>query len=647
MSQTESRKPSRRTPPPAPALLHAAEMEQAMLGAMLCSSSAAEYGLGHLSPPDFEYVPHQLIFSAMQALAGRGETVEAFLVLDELKRHPHGSYPSQAEAVGGLRYLDQLTEQFDRATPPELYAARILDESGRRHARERVRALDAALEDREQRLAAIVDQGCRTLAAILDMQQAREKRIFSAPELLAELLPEPLYTVPGLLTEGLFLLIGKAKMGKSWLAYQIGISIAAGGRVLGTIPVERGRVLYLALEDTKRRLKKRLLKLLGDGEQPDLLDIAITWRRSDDGGIAELDAYCRQHPDTRLIIIDVLSRFRPYRERSSGNGAYLDDYADLGAIQEIAHRHGLTVLVIHHTNKGKEHADVTDSFSGSRGVSGAADGWWVLKRERGRPYAILEVDGRDIEEPREFAVEWDPHTAWTLKGDASEYIHTQEEREVIDLLLPENGSVTRKTLSLRLGLSLDTAGKRLLRMEDRGILVSEDGAYRLAAAFLADHARTTSENNGSLSSLSSCPLSSLSSPARLPYADEPETEAETAAEWGTRDSKDRRTQGQGGQDPPVFANRTHLNGASQNSTGAPGPEPSPDATLRWAVRSLALARGFPPLDFGEGRQVPGGEASWARFCASVSPEWLDLARERLLSLSAAPAPDAPEVPPDG
>jgi len=80
---------------------------------------------------------------------------------------------------------------------------------------------------------------------------------FTATELLDMELPEPKFAVPGILAQGLGILGGKPKTGKSWKVLDLGLAVAYGGRALGSIKVEQGDVLYLALEDTARRLQDR------------------------------------------------------------------------------------------------------------------------------------------------------------------------------------------------------------------------------------------------------------------------------------------------------------------------------------------------------------------------------------------------------
>ena len=69
---------------------------------------------------------------------------------------------------------------------------------------------------------------------------------FTAADLMKEDLPPVRWAVPGILPEGLSLLAGKPKLGKSWLALGLAVAKASGGVALGKIPVEQGEVLYLA-----------------------------------------------------------------------------------------------------------------------------------------------------------------------------------------------------------------------------------------------------------------------------------------------------------------------------------------------------------------------------------------------------------------
>lgn len=108
-------------------------------------------------------------------------------------------------------------------------------------------------------------------------------KTFTAAELMAEELPEARWIVPDVLPEGVTFLAGKPKLGKSWMVLGIGLAVATGGVALGAKPVRRGEILCLALEDTRRRLQKRLGLLLTDGGAPEGLHFNLHWPRADEG----------------------------------------------------------------------------------------------------------------------------------------------------------------------------------------------------------------------------------------------------------------------------------------------------------------------------------------------------------------------------
>jgi RecA-family ATPase len=243
-------------------------------------------------------------------------------------------------------------------------------------------------------------------------------KTFTVVELMAEELPEVKWVVPGILPEGVTLLAGKPKLGKSWLALGLAIAVATGGAALGNKQVEAGDVLYMALEDNRRRLRKRFGKLLS-GDGPHRLYIAIECPRMDKGGAKALEEWLEEHPDARLVVVDILKRVRPRAPAS--RSVYEADYEALEAMQRLAGEYGVSILVVHHLRK-LDADDPLDEVSGSTGLSGGADGVLVLKRDRGRADAFLHVTGREIEEEAELALRWDSGLAsWTLMGDAEEY----------------------------------------------------------------------------------------------------------------------------------------------------------------------------------------------------------------------------------
>lgn len=227
------------------------------------------------------------------------------------------------------------------------------------------------------------------------------QRVITASALMRMELPEPRFIVPGIIGEGLTILAARPKIGKSWFMLAIAIAVALGGIALGSINVERGPVLYLALEDNRRRLRGRLEKLLRGGPVPDNLHMATDWPRLDQGGDGTLRNWVADHRP-RLGVVDTFARIRPRGRRED---KYAADYADASRLKEIADQFTCPVVLVHHQRK-LDAEDPLDTVSGTLGLVGAADGILVMTRQRGRADAVLHVTGRDVEE-QELALGWD------------------------------------------------------------------------------------------------------------------------------------------------------------------------------------------------------------------------------------------------
>lgn len=236
---------------------------------------------------------------------------------------------------------------------------------------------------------------------------------FTGPELQAANFPPPRWAVPGLIPEGLTILAGSPKLGKSWLALAICLDVAGGTPVLGGIRAEVGSTIYFGLEDTPRRLQGRLYSLTKDAA-PEALT-AVTVLPSMPKAIELLDEHMAEHPDVRLIVVDVLGKVRPMS--APGRPQYEADYEVIGAFKAFADRHGVAVILVTHTRKmGDE--DVFATVTGSTGLTGAADTTLVLRRPRGETDAVLSVTGRDVFE-MDYALRFDQGTGrWNLVGQS-------------------------------------------------------------------------------------------------------------------------------------------------------------------------------------------------------------------------------------
>lgn len=299
----------------------------------------------------------------------------------------------------------------------------------------------------------------------------------TAADLMRRDFPEPRWAVPGVLPEGAVLLGGASKIGKSWLVLGLAVAVAAGGRALGQIPVEPGAVLYLALEDGPRRLQERLLALLDGEAAPDRLHLATKWPPLHEGGAAALDAWLGEHPDARLVIVDVLQRLRP--PTTPTGSIYAADYGLMAAFKAVADEHKVTLLAVHHTRKlGAD--DPLDTLSGTNGLAAAVDTILVFSREVRQADGALYLRGRDVAEA-DHALRFDgPTGRWNLTGDAAKLKLTAGRAEVITLLERTGRPLAPKEIAEALGGSRGNVRVLLKRMSDRGqVQAGGDGTYHL------------------------------------------------------------------------------------------------------------------------------------------------------------------------
>ena len=236
------------------------------------------------------------------------------------------------------------------------------------------------------------------------------------------------FVVDTLLSQGLHILAGSPKVGKSWLALWLAVTVAKGEAVWG-MGVNQGTTLYLCLEDSTLRIQNRLFEITEDA--PASVHFTTNSDTLGKGLEEQLRAFLSEHPDTVLVIIDTLQMIRG----TGYDNTYANDYRDLSALKRIADAHGIAILLIHHLRKELAD-DVFSRISGTTAISGATDSNFVLRKSKRRENtATLYCTGRDIPY-RELALEFDGEDhGWKLLSDDCE--QTEQPSERILFLLSE------------------------------------------------------------------------------------------------------------------------------------------------------------------------------------------------------------------
>ena len=219
---------------------------------------------------------------------------------------------------------------------------------------------------------------------------------------------EPL--IDGLLYRGAYLLAGSPKVGKSFLMAQLAYQVSTGLPLWG-YKVRKTGVLYFALEDNYARLQRRLFRMFG-AEAAENLYFATHCKTANSGLEDQIRSFMREHPNTGLIIIDTLKRVR---EVGGADFSYSSDYDIVARLKTVADSYKVTMVIVHHTRK-LEADDKFDMIAGTNGLLGAADGAFLLTKEkRTGNAACLDVSGRDQPDQRLHLFRNEETLAWELE----------------------------------------------------------------------------------------------------------------------------------------------------------------------------------------------------------------------------------------
>ena len=218
------------------------------------------------------------------------------------------------------------------------------------------------------------------------------------------------FVVDTLISQGLHILAGSPKVGKSWLALWLAVTVAKGEEVW-KMSVKQGTTLYLCLEDSQLRIQNRLFEITDDA--PANVHFCTECSTLGRGLEEQLENFVSEYPDTVLVIIDTLQMVRG----SNYDCTYANDYRDLSVLKKIADKHQIAILLIHHLRKEKAD-DVFNRISGTTAISGAVDASFTLVEEqRGSGRARLSCIGRDIEY-RELELCRNADNVWEVTADS-------------------------------------------------------------------------------------------------------------------------------------------------------------------------------------------------------------------------------------
>jgi len=291
-------------------------------------------------------------------------------------------------------------------------------------------------------------------------------KVVDAATILNTEYPPLAWIIPDYLPPGLTFLIGKPKVGKSWLALQLALSISTGGKVFDR-DVQRGRVLYLALEDNERRLQDRMKKQnwISSPQNVDFM-LSDTFREQitalNTGGGKRLLRYIDKQK-YRLVIVDTFSRAIQGDQLDPGEMTEA-----VGHLQQYALAKNIALIIIDHMPKNTgEINDPIGHIYGSVAKAGVTDTAWGLYKEQGKAGAKLGISGRDVDE---FLLKLSFEKRgfyWHCEGNATEVAMTEQRKAILDIL-EEIGPAEAKAIADATGQPLNHIYRKLNDMANDG-----------------------------------------------------------------------------------------------------------------------------------------------------------------------------------
>ena len=221
-------------------------------------------------------------------------------------------------------------------------------------------------------------------------------QLIDAETLYYKPLEHPKMLIDGVLSDGLAIMAGDSKIGKSWMVLWMCLQISKGEPVWG-IPTRKSDVVYLALEDREWRVQQRMQDLTDT--PPENLHFGFSCGQLGAELESQIEDVLKDYPSTGLLFIDTLQMVRD--NVSAKVNAYAQDYKDLSSLKKIADNHGICIFVVHHTRKERDGGNIFNDMTGSTGIMGVADTGMILRKEdRFGDNATLCITGRDVEEKK-------------------------------------------------------------------------------------------------------------------------------------------------------------------------------------------------------------------------------------------------------
>jgi hypothetical protein len=411
--------------------------ERATLGSCLLDRDAIIAIASWLTPDMFYLEKHAWIYEAILYCYRQRVPPDISTVSNELRRH------DRLNSLGGTLYLGDISAEVPVATHVEYYARIVQRTYTMRRLIETGGQISCLGYDERAELDQVFEQA---QAALEQIDRRREApRGIPAPDLVKKPVLPVRWIIPKLISEGFGYIAAKPGTGKTWMLLQWAVALASGGRVFGSIQVEKRTVLFLALEDSEASLQERIKMVCKtDGHVPENLILYTEddgWKALDDGGLLQLENAILEH-EPALVIIDTLTAVAPDIPR--GSNPYKGEYRSFIPVRHLADRYHVAIIGSWHFNKAGK-TDVLEMVNGSIGLPAVSINRIGLVREPDAVEARLKAHCKRGAEA-DWMLSFDVVTCqWALLGDTRDVKASNERKQVLTFL-EEQGQATFKQL---------------------------------------------------------------------------------------------------------------------------------------------------------------------------------------------------------
>jgi len=390
---------------------HDLDAEQAVLGAILVDAPRAMPAVSPLlSADDFFAAKHATLYEVVERLYRDHAAVDDVLLLNAIKDRGH-------ETDIPRDYLLELIETVPSGAMAEYHAGLVAEKAQAR------RAMDA-MSQAYHALTNGADNE-HVFSAMRTAIDATGNRPAMAPATIGKLTTDHPRLRPavldGLLRRGETAnIIAAPKVGKSWLVYDLALSVATGRRWLDAFATDPGRVLLIDNELHPETIANRIPKVaearrIEAGEYGDLIDVLTL--RGKGVSLVDLQRFIDriEAGQYRAIVCDAWYRFIPEGLNENSNADVMSLY---NRLDRYAGQTDAAWLVVHHASKGGQgEKAITDVGAGAGAQSRAADTHLILRPHEEDGAVVLEAATRSFPplEPIGLTWEWPCwHRAYTL-----------------------------------------------------------------------------------------------------------------------------------------------------------------------------------------------------------------------------------------